>query len=171
MFSLKVTLNRRPKYSNGSEDCLQPNISSNSCILCIYQIGTNFDFPKLIYIPDTSSNLESIPCNTAIWLVSVSQKIRVSSSNKRWDTIIKELAESPIEKPKNYPVAAATSKIWLKASMTISKSNGKRIPLTNSPRAIEYFTVKTQNIMICLTETTVWFSWVLYQNLWWVFLL
>ena len=126
MFSLKVTLNGRPKYSRGREDCLQPNISSNSCILCIYQIGTNFDFPKLIYKPDTSSNLESIPCNIAIWLVSVSQKIRVSSSNMRWDTIIKEPAESPIEKPENYPVVVATSNIWLKASMTISKSNGDK---------------------------------------------
>ena len=126
MFSLKVTLNGRPKYSRGREDCLQPNISSNSCILCISPIGTNFDFPKLIYKPDTSSNLESIPCNIAIWLVSVLQKIRVSSSNKRRDTIIKEPAESPIEKPENYPVAAATSNIWLKASMTISKSNGDK---------------------------------------------
>ena len=64
VLSLKVAPNGRPKYFSGRADSLQPKISTNSCRLGTAPTGTNSDFPKLIFSPNISSNLERIPRST-----------------------------------------------------------------------------------------------------------
>jgi len=85
-------------------------------------IGTILDLDKLIFSPETASKYSSKHLKSHNGLTLGSQKIKVSSVNKKWVTIIASWYLEPTENPESPSLSTVADNIWLKASITNTKS-------------------------------------------------
>lgn len=78
---------------------------------------------KLVFKPEAASR-QRTHLKYWIWSSALLEKMRVSSAKWKWDTETRSSLLPPTEKPKIKPPFTATTIIWLKASIKITKRRG-----------------------------------------------
>jgi hypothetical protein len=91
---------------------------------------------RLILRPETASKQTRRAPICLIWLASAPQKTKASSTNKRWETTIRDRSQEPTEKPEIQPLEVIAPSILLNASMTKSKRKGERGSPWRTPREL-----------------------------------
>ena len=87
-YCLIFAFSTQRKTQKLSVTSLQSKMATNSSKLVMFPTRSNSSLLKLIVNTDTAANQARIVLKWAIWHTSASQKIRLSSTKKRRDTII-----------------------------------------------------------------------------------